>query len=386
MNALRGYLRFERTPNAIPELDGLRAIAVLLVLARHAFKPVHEADPQRFDLGGFDWSALFVNGWIGVDLFFVLSGFLITRHLVKRDIRTHGLGAKRYFVGRALRIVPTYVCVMAIVVAGLIPLFEISRDDLPWRVGYHLLFLQDYLPSDIVVAFWSLGVEEKFYILAPILALLTVRFRGRRKYAFLVALLLVPTIARSLTFLLSEPGISSYAVFFRRFRSPFHVTADGLIAGVICAHLYLDREVIPWMRAARVHRLMFWGGTALVLAHLVPVVLLHVIGPYDKSVQQLVISIGFAAIMLAVICDDRKHPILSSGIGLFYARISYALYLIHLPLLGMAYTRYVDALQHESLGFVTYVVFFAGISTIAAVAIHFVVEKPFLLLKDRHKR
>lgn len=382
---MRGYLRFERTPNAIPELDGLRAIAVLLVLARHAFKPVHEEHPEMFQIAGFDWSALFVNGWIGVDLFFVLSGFLITRHLVKRDIRTHGLGAKRYFTGRALRIIPTYVFVMAIVVAGVIPLFEISRDDLAWRVGYHLLFLQDYLRSDIVVAFWSLGVEEKFYILAPILALATVRFQGRRKYVFLGVLLMVPTLARSIT-LLSEPGISSYVVFFSRFRSPFHVTADGLIAGVICAHLYLDRDTLPFMRDRRVHRAMFWGGTALVLAHLIPLVLLESIGPYDKSIQQLVISIGFAAVMLAVICDDQKHPILSSGIGLFYARISYALYLIHLPLLGMAYTRYLDALQHESLGLFTYVIFFAGISTIAAVLIHFVVEKPFLLLKDRHKR
>lgn len=80
-NARHGYFSVGTVPGAIPELDGLRGIAILLVLLRHAARPVFDEHGEIFSLGGWDIAVPLLNGWMGVDLFFVLSGFLITHHL-----------------------------------------------------------------------------------------------------------------------------------------------------------------------------------------------------------------------------------------------------------------------------------------------------------------
>ena len=78
------YLSVSRRQGAIPELDGLRGIAILLVLARHAVRPIYEQHGELLRLGNWDIAYPLLNGWMGVDLFFVLSGFLVSHHLLKR--------------------------------------------------------------------------------------------------------------------------------------------------------------------------------------------------------------------------------------------------------------------------------------------------------------
>ena len=90
---LLGYLSMERSPSALAELDGLRAVAILLVLARHAVRRFYErrtAAPADRRLGR---RAPLLNGWIGVDLFFVLSGFLVSGHLLAGYGRSERAGA-----------------------------------------------------------------------------------------------------------------------------------------------------------------------------------------------------------------------------------------------------------------------------------------------------
>ena len=171
---LRRHLRFEERPGENPWLDLLRCVAIGLVLARHGHRAWVEAtgtDPRWTDF-------LALNGWIGVDLFLVLSGYLIARILIRHG--GAGLSSRLpvYLWRRALRIVPAYYAVLLATVFGVFPLFELAREDLGWRVLYHLLMLQDYFPSDINVVFWSLGVETKFYLLAPFLLVLVARTRS----------------------------------------------------------------------------------------------------------------------------------------------------------------------------------------------------------------
>ena len=121
-----------------------------------------------FPVGGWDGIVFFLNGWAGVDLFFILSGFLITFILLKRK-REKALSFKRYLLKRFLRIAPSYYFVLFMVALGLLPFYQRPVQDWWFRVAYHVAFLQDYLPANFVVAFWSLGVEEKFYLLMPFL-------------------------------------------------------------------------------------------------------------------------------------------------------------------------------------------------------------------------
>lgn len=385
-----GYFSFSRTPFAIAELDGLRAIAILLVVFRHALHPLQKGHDALLPIWGWDLATPFVNGWIGVDLFFVLSGFLITCHLMRQNIGHSEQVApgksvwtwRRYLSARALRIVPTYLFVIAIVVAGLIPLYHIPGELMGLRIGYHLLFLQDYLPANIVVSLWSLGVEEKFYLLAPFLILATMRFgKPWQRYSLLGGIILLPTLFRILT-AMGNPQINEYQQFFQTFRSPFHMSFEGLIIGVLAAQLFMDKALMARWRARGVFGYMLLGGTVLIGAHLLLTDLMASITWYDKSLQPLMIALGFGAVLLAVIANGKDHPLLNSWGALVMARISYPLYLIHLPLVPLALAVQGGAAS-GLLGIASFSVLFISISILAALAIHFVVEKPFLLLKER---
>ncbi len=376
------YFSFVRGERAIAELDGLRAAAVLLVLARHAVWPLYDKHGFLYPVGAWDWAVPLLNGWIGVDLFFVLSGFLITYHLLRRGAHDPLANVGRYLGARALRIVPAYVAVLGIVVAGLIPLYQVAPEYMALRVTYHLLFLQDYLPANIVVAFWSLGVEEKFYLLAPLLVWAALRTATlRRRYALLLGLLLLPLLLRTIT-ALQHPELTDYAAFFRTFRSPFHNTLDGLAIGVLCAFLYADRVRLGWSAQARWPARLFWIGVALLLWQLFARELLGAIGWHTKTLQPLAISLTFGALVLAAIFDGAPGVLRARSL-LIVARISYPLYLIHMPLVPLALAWSGFEVGDGPLAFLGYVALFFGISILAALAVHFTVEKPFLILKDR---
>jgi peptidoglycan/LPS O-acetylase OafA/YrhL len=111
---------------------------------------------------------------------------------------------------------------LAIAVAGAIPFYAVGEDIISVRVVYDALFLRDYLPSNIVVAFWSLGSEEKFYIAAPFVPVpLLVLRRRSLQYGVLVLLILAP-LAFLLNIAADDTVIADYETFFQTLRSPFH--------------------------------------------------------------------------------------------------------------------------------------------------------------------
>ena len=152
----KSYLSFSRAHNSIDALDGLRTIAIVLVLFRHAIRAVEDRIDSVFDFNGWSLATPMLNGWMGVDLFFVLSGFLIGGPLIRRRGHFSSKTLGSYFGSRALRIIPTYFCVLFLVAAGFFPFLKVASEDLSISLIWHMLFLQDYLSSDIIVAFWFL--------------------------------------------------------------------------------------------------------------------------------------------------------------------------------------------------------------------------------------
>ena len=143
----------------IPGLDGLRAVAVLLVLMTHAHQTV-----------GFpDWPSakkLFLEGAIGVDIFFILSGFLITTLLARELERDGHVQLKRFYLRRMLRIMPAYFCLLAVVaVCQAVGYFHLKPRDWIGALTYTTNFL--FHPSWELGHTWSLSVEEHFYLLWP---------------------------------------------------------------------------------------------------------------------------------------------------------------------------------------------------------------------------
>ncbi|MGB8221557.1 MAG: acyltransferase [Polyangiales bacterium] len=383
MSRVVRYLSFRRVPGQLPELDGLRGLAIILVVLRHGVQPYPLADHALFPIFGWDLGTFFTNGWIGVDLFFVLSGFLITHHILRsREKHAGGWRWRPYLEKRALRIVPAYYAVLLLAANGWFSDYDISFEGIRGRIVYHLLFLQDYLPSDIVVTFWSLGVEEKFYLLAPFLTLALLKLpRLRQRVLGVVALIILGVGVRTLTAFL-RPEVATYTDFFRVFRSPFHMTLDGLLIGVLIAVVYRARAEKPDLVSSSAANITFWMGAATILFVSTTSVMMKEITWWDKTLQPLVIASGFGGMTFGLIFGGGPSWIFGSLGLFFFARISYTLYLIHFPLIPHAISI-ATQLAPEASVFLVFFIIYLSLAIPFAILLHYLVEKPFLLLKDR---
>src|SRR5215211_5108190 len=213
----------------IKQLDLLRGIAILLVLGRH---PVVEPPDTGFwgTLGGV-WMQF---GWTGVDLFFVLSGFLIGGLLFNEFTRTSSLDIRRFLVRRAFRIWPAYILLLIFMVVCL-PMHHLSGQPYTFferisALAPHFAHLQNYF-GQVQLHTWSLAVEEHFYLLLPLL--LFVFFRISSSNARLFKLVTVAAAAIGITCLLlrlisaANTPVSDIASRL----NPTHLRMDSLFFG-----------------------------------------------------------------------------------------------------------------------------------------------------------
>ncbi|MBX3203897.1 MAG: acyltransferase [Labilithrix sp.] len=340
---------------AIPTLDGMRGIAVVLVLVFHFAWTFPGDDPSAaagfvdkvaVQLHAFMWS-----GWTGVDLFFVLSGYLITRGLVTDSKRALGTRMKMFWMRRVLRIFPLYY---ALIIVGTIVTLAFGAS---WVPGLpYWLYMQNYtLAFDHEVMrwtahFWSLAIEEQFYFVWPIVALTVPR---RRLIPLILALVFFTVALRAgLTFkgqdiglfqrwFADEPGGLEHGIAKLVYRMTF-TRADGLLLGAFVA--VTQREVRhPASQVWRRLRLPIFVGTAIALLGLY--VWATGLNDYDRRV----IGIGYVTLALffasgVSLCADhvigeRARRLLSWGPLVSCGKVSYGMYIFHWPLvvLGVPY-------------------------------------------------
>lgn len=172
------YLAVKR----FPALDGMRAIAALLVVTFH--------------YGGPSWER--ANGWIGVHLFFALSGFLITTLALREEDCAGRVSLVNFSLRRAFRILPVYYTVLAAVVLLTYLRGELQPSGLPEALPYFALFLNEYHVIGTFGQAWTLGVEQKFYLVWPLIAFgITLTFATRLTMALGLAaamLALIPVL------------------------------------------------------------------------------------------------------------------------------------------------------------------------------------------------
>ncbi len=371
--------------NRIAVLDGLRALAIVLVLLRHSIRPFWAdlSDPY-IPVGGIDLGAIFINGWVGVDLFFVLSGFLISSHLLQSFEKRQSFGdvLRSYLPRRFFRIVPVYYFVLMLAVLGLFPFYPYpeSTDGIGFRALYHLAFMQDYWPSDIVVVFWSLAIEIKFYLLAPFLIYGLLKLKDARvQAAVLVALIVSQPLMRGAF----APNAAGFEDYFLNVRTSFHLCLDGLLMGTLAAALWHSQGIREVLSRRSVAAGLFFLGVLVFLGLSVsgPLVDLGVSG-FDKTWLVTVISASFTAMLLGLMGGAPGHK-LFCGRGLsFIALISYSLYLVHLPLLYLAEVmaaRFVDfEAMSEGWSYVIYLPVFMALCVFVATGLYVFIEKPFI--------
>lgn len=361
------------------DLDGLRALAILLVLGRHSLRPFISEDAYQpvVAFGSIDMTPLVLNGWIGVDLFFVLSGFLIGRQAWRGD------SLLRFWFKRVTRILPAYWACLAIVAIGLTIAGAWPKSGVDFLA--HLVMLQDYTGSVFVPAFWSLGAEEKFYLLAPFLAWLLMRKRAPAWQACgLVALWLAPIVWR-IAAASSLTGVVSYAEYFPRYRSPFHLTCESLVTGFAISWLSLQ----PW--SARVTRpvreLLFWSGAASVLYWLVPSLILERIDAWTIAIAPALIGLGCGAMVLAAVTGAGSYSaVLGARAWRPLATGSYTLYLTHmmvLPLAGALAATVFAPGASLTARWLSFLPWYLALASASAYLVHRYVERPVLQWRDR---
>lgn len=380
---LTGYFSLIGQPGAFPALDGLRAIAILLVLVRHAAKAV--ADENAGDIGSLPaiWFKNFAfNGWLGVDLFFVLSGCLIASHLLKwqkSPAAQYRFGT--YILKRICRTFPLYYAIIFLILLGFIPHYAPAIPDGRFEFVKLSLFLQDYLGTHILVPLWSLAVEEKFYLVAPVLILL-IRKAGStfRVIAMLVSLSLIAVMFRSFMVFALKP--ETYEVFFWRCRSPF--SWDPILFGVMCAYLVFNDRAKRFVQKHDMY--MMLSSASFLLCLLCVRSWLETKSWIESSLVIYAASIAFGCLVYTSIVSIRiGTSFLASASLRVISRLSYALYLTHYTVIPAA--LFLSSRITGTSSGILYVMWFLSLyitlSFFFSVILHFLIEKPFLLLKDR---
>src|SRR5437588_1674510 len=163
--------------NRSQALDILRFLAVLLVLWRHSWV----CSPQISPLLHSITATLQRGGWIGVDLFFVLSGFLISGLLFKECQKTHQISLSRFFVRRGFKIYPPFWALLLFTVV----LESITNNKTAGKwILCEFFFVQNYGDASQWGYTWSLAVEEHFYILLPLLLVVLLKVGSKRPRPF----------------------------------------------------------------------------------------------------------------------------------------------------------------------------------------------------------
>jgi peptidoglycan/LPS O-acetylase OafA/YrhL len=362
----------------VPALDGVRAVAILLVLLIH-FQIVPKSTLIERSL--FFATAL---GWTGVDLFFVLSGYLITSILLASRQSTKYFGS--FYARRVLRIFPLYYCYLVILLCGAAVIHP-PRPVFYWSAVWYFLYLQNAVMAyagtlgGLLSITWSLAVEEQYYLIWPIVVR---TLRVRRLAIVLAAMLLAAPLLRAYLCFVWDAPLASYVLMPCRM--------DSLAAGGVVAILRYCGPLQRWRSLAWVGIALGGSLTALVAAWQ---------GGFDYlSKGSLVfglsaLAIAYASALLLVLTTPEEHwfqRLLSVPWLRAIGRYSYAMYLLHFlirALMRRAFPFLADAetvprvmgTQWIAQG-LFYVV--AGALTVAGGWLSWhLVEKRILLLKAR---
>lgn len=358
-----------QSPTRLPGLDLLRALAIVWVMCFHSFL-VGGVNPH------FSWLSTY--GWMGVDLFFVLSGFLIGGQVLMPLARGRAFSFRDFYLRRAFRILPAYWVVLACYL--LIPGFrEAPRMEEWWQfVTFTLNLLIEYPKNQAFSHAWSLCIEEHFYLVFPLLAVVLVpRLSVRRFVALLVACVLAGLVLRVGIWLYNASLTPERGWFIEKIYYPTWGRLDGLLVGVALAAWKIFRPE-SWKRwGARSNLFMMAGLLVTVFSCWLctdrP-------GLVSNSVGWPVLSAGFGLLVFAGAqpkgwLGRRELP----GVA-WLAAISYSLYLIHKPIYHLVAVNVGDALAgHGVAGFFCY-----GVASILGGAIlYYAVERPGLRLRAR---
>ncbi len=360
----------------IQSIDFLRAVAILLVIGRHLTPRPDEY--QGHEIVRYLFGAWRQGGWVGVDLFFVLSGFLISGLLFTEYKKRQHISILRFYIRRGLKIYPSFY--LMLFVTCLISLAY--REPYTWT-NYlsELFFLQSYLPG-VWRHTWSLAVEEHFYLLLPILLFCLARTPRRMR--------LTPSqdpfhglihLTATLTFLcLGLRIVMAYTGEFSYLRNIYHthIRVDSMFVGVALSYVFHYRTT--WWCKLRSISPFFWflGGGLL----LVPCFLLRLEqSKYVYTLGFTLNAIASAMILVGSFSLNHRKNILVRSLA-YLGAYSYSIYLWHVPIIDIFFCVENDRWLTD-VGFIPRFLIISLICFVVGIAFSMCVEYPVLKMRDR---
>ncbi len=348
-----------------PVLDGLRGLAVLAVMGIHT---------QPWMLTG---------GYFGVNVFFVLSGFLITALLVQEHRRHGDLSLSRFYLRRALRLLPALLVVLAFVWLYMLAwgsqtdLRRLSRDTTTTLLYVHnwrIVTTPAVRLTPLLTHVWSLSIEDQFYLAWPLLLAFLLGRKVRLRW--LVGLTLAGVIAPALLRIALWHGPPVTRLYFAT-----DTRADALAVGCLVGLLVSARPGPQgrWGRAAL--RWAAWLGTCLLLAH---ILLVHFRDPYLYYVGFSAVNVSTAVLMAALLWSPPRWLawVLEARPLRWLGRISYGAYLWNYVINWLILSRGPPWSDHP---WRSTPLIWGGTLVLGALS-HYVVERPFLRLGQRLAR
>lgn len=352
----------------LPGLDLLRAIAIVWVMLFHSFI-----------VGGLghDFAWLSRYGWAGVDIFFVLSGFLIGTQVLRPLQRGEPLSFGAFYGRRAWRILPAFAVVLALYV-WFPGLREVPGLQPWWQFATFTLNLLTDTNNQAFSHAWSLCVEEHFYLVFPLLAWWLTRRSSTLGFISLCAAAVVLGMALRTTVWLHDAAMDPPRNWFLEdIYYPTWMRLDGLLMGITLAALRVYRPQ-AWTRLQARSNMVLLGGIGVSCFALW--LFRDRTGLLANALGWPLLSFGFG---LLVFAGADRQSLLGRwrlpGAG-WLAGISYSLYLSHKIAFHVVATIFGAQLQgHGMIAFMTYAV---AVLMLGA-ALHYLVERPCLRLRER---
>lgn len=363
------------SPQKFYGLDNLRAFAIIMVFLFHY--------PRWFDHPAW-FPDILKFGWTGVDLFFVLSGFLIASQLFAQINKEGSFSMKDFYIKRFFRIIPIYYFVLAMYF-----IFPILSGDqlLPplWKflTFTHNLGFTDFDTHRSFGVVWSLCVEEHFYLLLPVTLLLLLKTGWFKKAGVLLLILflagfLIRMYSWYEIYIPQSSGIENRAFWIQTIYYPTYCRLDGLLVGVAIAGLYNNLPTLFTRLSKYANRIITVGLLILTIAYFL---YSNSIG-FGRSIFSFpMVSIGFGCLVLGAIIPTSFLYQWKSKMLTKIAELSYALYLVHMGVILLTQKIFFDfgIAKDSNLTFVLSIIF----CVLIALILHYSIEKSFMKMRSR---
>ena len=361
-----------------PNLNGIRCIAALLVVFHHLEQAKHAFGIDNF----YDITIIKHAGRLGVGLFFVLSGFLITYLLLEEKGRFGDVDAKKFYLRRVFRIWPIYFLIIGLsfFVFPHIDLlyFPGANEKLALDVAPRLALLLLVLPNYAFVLYdlpywcaqtWSIGVEEQFYYLWPWIIKYPKK-SGRIVFLFLLVTAVLLFGGAYLLDKTDEEKISAITTFLGQFR------IQTMALGGLCAYLVYSQKT-------KILDFVFRKDVQIVVYSMLAILFFS--GVHFTGFLELY-ALFFSFFVLNVSCNKNTIISLENKVMSYLGKISYGLYIYHVFVIVFiinALRTFAPQISGTPYHIILYVLTFVLSVAVTAISYNYF-EKPLLAFKDRH--